>query len=391
MIRNTAILSLFLCLSTWAVAQSASESEIPCQGTSVFAEDFEAGIPASWTVWDADGRTPQSGIGLGPGFQAFTDYTDDSNQVAVSPSWYAPGGASDDWLVTPAIALPALPCLSWRASSVDGSYPEAYEVRIATAADSAGLLSSTVVDTVYEENEAWTYHSLTLSAYAGQTVFVAFHQISDDKFVLALDDVAVTDVNSLDIGVWSMAAVVADPGDTVFLSGRVMNYGPTPVTSFTVSFQVESGLVFSTTVDSVNLTLNNGVNFTMTNSWITESLPKIYDVCLFTSLPNAATDEDINNDSICTKVNIGGAIGIEDGEAMASPKVFPNPSTGAFTVQVPQGNWKLELISLEGKLLGEQLFWGAECQVLSEVEGLCFLRLTETATGTQLHGKVILH
>lgn len=373
-------------------AQSQTSTEIGCQGTAVLMEDFEGGIPGTWTVWDADGLTPNAAMGLVAGWQSGTDYTDDSNQVALSPSWYSPAGVSDDWIASPAVMMPTTGCLSWSATSVDGAYAESYEVRLATSIDTAGLRNSVVIDTVNEENELWTIHSLDVSAYAGLTRYIVFHQISDDRFVLALDNVVLSAVNSLDIGVYELNTVTASPGDTVTLSGRVMNYGTDTITSFTVSFQIEGGIVFSTTVDSVAITLNNGRGFVMNDTWITEGAPKIYDVCVFSSAPNGGTDMEIHNDSLCKKVNIGNAVGVNPGVAESYFSFSPNPADGELMVVTATGDWTLRVLGADGRECSAFNLKGGSNRVdLSALPGgIYFLQLSDEQ-GHRSSSKLILY
>ncbi|HEX2899634.1 MAG TPA: choice-of-anchor J domain-containing protein, partial [Bacteroidia bacterium] len=190
-------------------------AEVPCAGSVLLSEDFANGIPVGWTVIDGDTLTPRAQMQLQKGWQSRTDYRDSSNKVVVSPSWYENPGKSDDWLITPPITLGSNPCLSWKAYSQDIYYKEAYEVRVALTPDTAAFLANAVIDE--DDATSGTPHQLaaTLGAWAGQTVYIAFRQVSDDKFVLALDDVKVTNVNVNDIGVYAVTYGSPDPGDTV--------------------------------------------------------------------------------------------------------------------------------------------------------------------------------
>ena len=68
----------------------------------IFSEDFQQGIPATWTLINADGLTPSANVAY------VTDawigrediVVNASDSVAISTSWYSPAGASDDWLIT---------------------------------------------------------------------------------------------------------------------------------------------------------------------------------------------------------------------------------------------------------------------------------------------------
>src|SRR5690606_9267239 len=52
-------------------------------------------------------------------------------------------------------------------------------------------MSSTVLFSTGAENSTWTYREVDLSAYAGQTVYIGFRNPSNDKFIMAIDDVTV--------------------------------------------------------------------------------------------------------------------------------------------------------------------------------------------------------
>lgn len=173
-----------------------------CLGTgcplTLLSEGFGgASFPAGWFRFDVDGRTPHENV----------DYVDSAwvvrqdekfvaQQAAFSTSWYVPTGAADDWMVTPALSLPAAgvaTCtLSWRGVAYDVANRDGYEVRLfTTAPTAANLASSIVLSSVAQENTTWTARTLDLTAYKGQTIHVAWRNNSNDKFVLLIDDVAV--------------------------------------------------------------------------------------------------------------------------------------------------------------------------------------------------------
>lgn len=156
-------------------------------------------FPSGWTLANVDNSTPSSTVSYVN--QAWTRREDFKFNVAdsavFSTSFYSPAGAADDWMVTPAIGpLPANVELSWNAVAYDPAYPDGYEVRIMTTAPTGStgnlgnlVTASTVVFSTAAEASAWTAHTVSLNAYAGQTVYVAFRNNSNDKFVLLIDDV----------------------------------------------------------------------------------------------------------------------------------------------------------------------------------------------------------
>ena len=171
--------------------------------------DFPGGagtypFPAGWLLRNVDNRTPNAQVAyVNEAWEVREDFgLDVSNCVAFSTSYYTPAGQADDWMWTPAIALPAVSTLTWRARAYDPAYPDGYEVRImaspntptgGTGAIGNQLTNSTQVFSVAAEATAWTSHSVPLNAYAGQTVYVGFRNNSTDKFLVVVDDVTVID------------------------------------------------------------------------------------------------------------------------------------------------------------------------------------------------------
>jgi gliding motility-associated-like protein len=156
-----------------------------------YFEDFDAGIPATYTLFDGDGQPDNYGIN---GSWVPFDFNNDGDAEAVSSSWWNPAALNpaDDWLITEAIGvLPANQMLSWIGEASDAAFPDGYEVRISTT----GALPTTVANfntvlfSTTGENAFPTTRGVSLAAYAGQTVYIAFVNNSNDMNILMIDDV----------------------------------------------------------------------------------------------------------------------------------------------------------------------------------------------------------
>ena len=166
--------------------------------TAIFEEDFEGGeLPADWVVYDEDGLTPADDVAYVDAAWVVTDADEQGeNFAAYSTSWYDPAGASDDWIVTPQITLGANATLRWRARSFTAAFPDGYEVRISTATNSVDDLSADpAVFEIAAEEGNWQIHSIDLDAlgYANQDVYIAFRNVTNDGWILLVDDVSVTE------------------------------------------------------------------------------------------------------------------------------------------------------------------------------------------------------
>jgi len=168
-------------------------------------------FPAGWLLRNVDNNTPDATVSyVNDAWEVREDFGDSgSNCVAFSTSYYSPAGTANDWMWTPAIALPAGTfSLTWRARAYDPDYRDGYEVRIMGAGveptGGTGVLgnqisSSTSVFSVAAEETTWTLHAVPLTAYAGQTIHVGFRNNSNDKFLLVVDDVTVIDSSTPDL------------------------------------------------------------------------------------------------------------------------------------------------------------------------------------------------
>ena len=129
--------------------------------------------------------------------------TNITDTFAISTSWLIPTGNSNSWLITPTINnIASNSVLSWEAMAPDANNLDGYEVYVSTntlTAPSVGDFTTLVYATAAENNN-WQTHSISLSAYAGQNIRVAFKNNSTNKYQLWLDDIVVKNIpNAYDI------------------------------------------------------------------------------------------------------------------------------------------------------------------------------------------------
>lgn len=233
-------------------------------GQVIFRENFEGilggSFPAGWMRYNVDGLNPALGVGYVNNAwvvreDVFTPNVQDS--CAISTSWYNPAGQADDWMATPAITIPAngSPTLSWRALAPDFDFPDGYEVVIATDNTLAALQAGTVVFTTPAEAQSWTQHVVQLGAYAGQSIYIGFHNFSTAQFVLMVDDIAVYG---------------APPQDIAILPNLFTNYTSMPVSQVT-PLQLNNNVTNLGDVDATNVFIDytvllNGVPYTTATS-----------------------------------------------------------------------------------------------------------------------------
>ena len=163
----------------------------------IFQSGFETvnGPLSQWTLYNQDNLTPNTAVNFvnGAWVQSLSEF---DNNVALSTSWYTPAGASNDWMVSPAITLPTgSSTLYWQARAYDATYPDSYKVYVSSAGNAISNFTTPSVTvgngTSTGESNTWQNKSLDLTSFAGQTIYIAFQNFSNDMFLLEVDNVYV--------------------------------------------------------------------------------------------------------------------------------------------------------------------------------------------------------
>lgn len=229
------------------------EGSTPCQD---FGGPGTYPFPTGWLLRNVDARTPDASVAyVNDAWEVRDEFPSVLNNcVAFSTSFYSPNGAADDFMWTRAIDVPASGgVLAWRARAYDGNFADGYEVRVMLASagppgGSTGILgnqlsASTLLLNVAAEQTTWTSRTIRLDAYAGQTIHLGFRNNSNNKFLLAIDDVLVAKVGA-DLSAFGASLVSPYTqvpvtwGFALPLGVRASNDGDTPFTNVRGSAQL---------------------------------------------------------------------------------------------------------------------------------------------------------
>lgn len=219
-------------LSTGMAAQAAADGA---------RYDFTNGIPADFTLIDADGNTPSADIapyGFSVGTPWVAYYLEsEQNHVAASTSWYAQSGTSDDWMILPAVSVETADAVvAWRARATDANFSDGYAVYISEGGDAIEDFDKAhPLFTTAAESAEWTYHSISLDGYVGKTVRIAFVNNSTDCSLLYIDDVFVGTPQPARV-ISGMRPIVK-PTDEIIVQGTVTTDMAEPVKGFTVGYE----------------------------------------------------------------------------------------------------------------------------------------------------------
>ncbi|MEO0896208.1 MAG: choice-of-anchor J domain-containing protein [Bacteroidota bacterium] len=317
--------------------------QFPCGGTTVLDVNFDdEQIPTNWQILDLDGATPATQIQFivpDGGWQIVKDFKDTTsgNLILASPSWYDTRTVSEDWLITDLIsALPGNTCLSWYAYSQDPSFAETYEVWITNTGSTTNdfISNGTKLLTVEGESNELNYRSLNLSAYAGQDVYLAFRHTSDDKFVLALDDIRLAEVETVDLGLFSIDEIRAKANETITITGAIINQGSDTLSfdsaAFEVFYSIDAQDTFRYAFPRLfDLAPNDTITFVHDSLWIpTEN--KVFRLEFW--INQFPGDNNTANDTIGRWQGIGTATSVGD-KFDDGFRIYPNPSSSVLTVE----------------------------------------------------------
>ena len=295
--------TIIICLLNNYLASAQS-----CEGPSILSADFnDNAIPAGWTVISLDGNALYWNMEVKGYTGEWQPYNHYGRQCVTSASRYDDYNASsDDYLITPAITLGTAPiCLSWKSSRAYNTTQfseEHYQVLISTTTpDPEGLNDNPVLLSVTEEQETWVDHSVDLSAYAGQTIYIGFWQYTSGGYALCLDDIKVSNPVSLDASVVSLdGGDLYLPNTNILISGEITNGGTSTLNSFNINWNVDGGSAQTEYISGLNIASQESYQFIHSASW-TPSSNGTYYLKVWTDGVNIYGDDFALNDTI-TKV-----------------------------------------------------------------------------------------
>ena len=198
------------------------------QGKVYLETDFDNGIPSDFTLVDMD-ENPVSA----PNY----------NNATVSDSWAAnladvkTNSAAfsfsscqydypvENWMITPAVHIGSdAAILRWDARSMHYDLPESYKVMVSEGSSSTSDFKE--VCRVDGEGYQWQTRAVSLAPYAGKDVYVAFVCTSDDKFILAIDNLFIGEPSDSRLVVKDTSRrFVGSSSPTAVAKGFIVNVG----------------------------------------------------------------------------------------------------------------------------------------------------------------------
>ena len=220
-------------------------------------------FPAGFVTWNLDGQTVATNLTTNiPALSSAAGwilYPSSANGpgAAMTSSWFTNTAITcDRWLVTPPMTIPnGMPnvCLMWSANSGDPNYTDSYEVKISTTDSNTTSFTTTPV-TINGENGTATTRILPLASYAGQTVRIAFRDISVNMYLLLINSIKLVNLPSnashiADVEIYEHNYI----NNPVAVTGQMKNTGFDTVNTFTLNYSVNGAAAVTAPVTAAGL------------------------------------------------------------------------------------------------------------------------------------------
>lgn len=284
--------------------------------TPIFSEDFESvittpnsvantgigDIPASWTLYNVDGKTPNSDVSFVDKAWKVYKTSGANGNVAISTSYYSPVGKSDDWMVSPQITLPNSSniTLIYDVAAFDEAFPDNYEVRISTTGNTPADFTGPALLSKVSPGEV-TEMGVSLDNYAGQDIYIAFRNVANNKLAMFIDNIRVVELPSNDMAMVDInLPKYFEMGVNQSIKAVIKNFGGNQVNAVTIEWSdgvntnshEYTGLNISP-YGATEIPLQIALNYTVATEH--EITVKITDV-------NGVADTDPSNNEASTKV-----------------------------------------------------------------------------------------
>ena len=197
--------------------KGAYEQQIQTNDKTIFAESFDVTSEAlnTWLRYEGDHNQPES---------TYSDMEFDAdnqpwnfsirdegseNRCAASHSVYVPSGASDDWMMTPRLEIPAgvKSHMTFNAASISPSKSDVLKVYVWEKEQTYTRINNATANLIKAEAKCvfeeklnpnggtlegnWTKYDIDLSEYAGKYIYIAFVNQNYNQSAICVDDILV--------------------------------------------------------------------------------------------------------------------------------------------------------------------------------------------------------
>lgn len=269
--------------------------------TFPWVEDFEANatasgfgtFPVGWTTYADNVANYSQYANFGQSWSVY-DFGWFGDGSAICMTYTNSTTACDRWLVTPQLVIPATGDFKLKFDVYGSQYSEKLAVLVSTTGNAKTDFTQTVMPQTTLAAGANTM-LFDLSAYVGQSIYIAFRCTTTDGIYTLVDNVTVSaDMPAAGISYTDgMVQGYAPMGTNFSFYTMVRNEGTTPMTSYTLTYTVNG------TAQTRNVTGINVAPFAYYIDTVTISHPtaEAVTIALTVSAPNGVADPDASDNS----------------------------------------------------------------------------------------------
>lgn len=266
-----------------------------------------------------------------------------NDTFAVSTSWLNPTGTADSWLITPTVNnIAANTVLTWNAMAPDAANADGYEIYVTTNTITAPAIgdfsSSNKIYVLSAENNSWTNRGVSLAAFAGQNIRIAFKNNSTNKYQLWIDDITVQnnstqyDGSTITNHVYKYSTI--NTNNTI--SATFKNNGYAATNTITINYQIGVNPTI-TEIQNLSSPLNYLEARQLTfNTLFSSPSTGYYPLKIWVSALNGQADQLNTNDTIYGGITLMASV--------PAKKVLVEEFTSAKSGWSPDGYTKLNSI-----------------------------------------------
>ncbi|GIV26359.1 MAG: hypothetical protein KatS3mg027_0173 [Bacteroidia bacterium] len=268
----------------------------------------------------------------------------------VSTSWVDTNKVTSRWLLLPVInGISINSVLHWKAMAPDPNYADGYAVYISTnttTTDTTIFNNSNKVFQINDnstsgggEKQNWTLRSISLANYSGQSIRVAFKNISKQKYQLWIDDIMVQNLP------YAYDAAIENIGNVKYvwinqpftLKAKIINQGYQNISNINLAYSIQS-ITYNNQSFALNsdlLPLNSStVAFTNTININTAGL---YKIKIWINQINGQPDQNPYNDTVSYYLSVL--------NNTITPKILVEQLTDAYLPDAPANQDTLQSIT----------------------------------------------
>ncbi len=318
--------------------------------TTVYVTTQYTDVPSSY-IQVNEGYKNNTGSSLRPNAPFHTDslrkkgwavvYNDIlKDTFLVSTSWVDTNKIISRWCILPVMSgISINSVLHWKAMSPDPTYADGYAVYISTntsTIDTSIFNNSNKVFQISDnsvsgggEKQQWTHRSISLANYTGQSIRIAFKNISNQKYQLWIDDITIENLpNTYDAKLQNLGNLKYMSTNQAFnLMSRLQNMGYQNISNVNLAYSIQ-GVAYNNQSFSLNQNLLplSTTDLVFTNT-LTINTPGIYQVKIWINQINGQIDQNHFNDTISYYLSVM--------SASATPKILIEQITDATFSDAP--------------------------------------------------------